>query len=70
MHTLLACESKNLDHRDDPKLINIRILEYLMHYLPKLQGVEVVAEEINSCEDDNAPLSTGQKFTTTTLERA
>ncbi|KIM35294.1 hypothetical protein M413DRAFT_32599 [Hebeloma cylindrosporum] len=43
-------------------LIYIRILGYLMHYMPTDRGLRKLIEEINSCVDDSALLGVGNVY--------
>ena len=42
--------------------IYIRILGYLIHYVPTNQGLKNIVEEINSCADDSALLDVGKMY--------
>jgi hypothetical protein len=42
--------------------IYIRILGYLIHYVPTDQGLRNIVEEISSCVDDSAILDVGKKY--------
>ncbi|KAF8968556.1 hypothetical protein BDZ97DRAFT_1799021 [Flammula alnicola] len=43
-------------------MIYIRILGYLIHYVPTGRGLKTVVEEISSCADDSALLTVGQMY--------
>jgi hypothetical protein len=43
-------------------LIYIRILGYLIHYVPTNQGLKNIVEEITSCADDSALLDVGKIY--------
>lgn len=43
-------------------MINIRILGYLIHFVPTDQGLKTVVEEISSCKDDFALLNVGKMY--------
>jgi len=42
--------------------IYIRILGYLIHYVPTDQGLKNIIEEINSCADDSALFDAGKMY--------
>ena len=42
--------------------IYIRILGYLIHYVPTDQGLKNIVEEIHSCADDSALLDVGKMY--------
>jgi hypothetical protein len=43
-------------------MINIRILGYLIHFVPTDQGLKTVVDEITSCKDDFALLNVGKMY--------
>jgi len=43
-------------------MINIRILGYLIHFVPTDQGLRTVVQEISSCKDDSALLAVGKMY--------
>lgn len=43
-------------------LVYIRILGYLIHYVPTDQGLKTVVEEIISCREDSALLAVGKMY--------
>jgi len=53
-----------VDKGDDVgwKQIYIRILGYLIHYVPTEQGLKHIVKEISSCADDSALLDVGRVY--------
>ena len=61
-NTLQLAVDKGEDVSLRNKLVYVRILGYLIHYVPTNQGLKNTAKEISSCTDDSTLLDVGRMY--------
>ena len=61
-NTLQLAVDKGEDVSLRNKLVYVRILGYLIHYVPTNQGLKNTAKEISSCTDDSTLLDVGRIY--------